>query len=106
MKPNLKFFALFCLAASIAVPCFAQSGGADTYQAKCLTCHGAGGLGATPVGKALKIVSLKDPSVVKSSNAELRAIIKDGKEKMPPFSGKLSDAEIDAVVEYIRTLER
>ena len=106
MKPNLRIFALFCLAASISVPAFAQSGGADIYKAKCLMCHGADGLGTTPVGKALKIVSLKDPTVVKSSNAALEAIIKSGKNKMPAFNDKLSDAQIGAVVAYIRTLEK
>ena len=105
MKSNLKIFAIICLAASICVPAFAQSG-ADTFKAKCLMCHGADGLGNTPIGKAFKIVSLKDPSVVKSSNPALEAVIKSGKNKMPAFAGKLSNAQIDAVVEYIRTLQK
>jgi len=106
VKPNLKILAFFCLAASISVPAFAQGGGADTYKAKCLMCHGADGLGATPVGKSFKIVSFKDPSVVNSSNAAMEAIIKSGKNKMPAFAGKLTDAQISAVVEYIRTLQK
>lgn len=105
MKSKLKIIAVFCLAASICVPAFAQSG-ADTYKAKCLMCHGADGLGNTPVGKSFKIVSFKDPSVVKSSNSELETIIKNGKDKMPAFAGKLTDAQIGAEVEYIRTLQK
>jgi mono/diheme cytochrome c family protein len=96
---------VFCLAAFISAPVFAQ-GGADTYKTKCLMCHGADGLGNTTVGKSLKIVSFKDPSVVKSSNAELAAIIKNGKNKMPANKATLSDAQIGALVEYIRTLEK
>lgn len=69
-------------------------------------CHGADGLGTTPVGKSLKIVSFKDPSATRSTNIELEAIIKNGKNKMPSFAGKLSDAQIDAAVAYIRTLEK
>ena len=79
---------------------------ADTYKAKCMMCHGADGLGATPVGKSLNIVSFKDPSVVKSSNAELAAIIKNGKNKMAANKTTLSNAQIGALVEYIRTLEK
>lgn len=105
MKPNLRIFVLFCLAASISAPAFAQNA-ADIYKAKCLMCHGADGLGDTPVGKAFKIVSFKDPSVVKSSNADLTAIIKNGKNKMPANKGTLSDAQIGALVVYIRTLEK
>jgi mono/diheme cytochrome c family protein len=105
VKPNVKILALFCLAAFISAPVFAQ-GGAETYKAKCLMCHGADGLGNTPVGKSLKIVSFKDPSVVKSSNAALETIIKNGKNKMPAFAGKLSDAQIGEVVGYIRTLQK
>ena len=105
MKLILKIFAVFFLAASICAPAFAQSG-ADTYKAKCQMCHGVDGLGATPVGKSLKIVSFKDPSVVKSSNSALEAIIKSGKKAMPAFAGKLTDAQIGAVVAYIRTLEK
>jgi mono/diheme cytochrome c family protein len=105
VKLNLKVFAVFCLAAFISAPVFAQSG-ADTYKAKCLMCHGADGLGNTPVGKSFKIVSFKDPSVLKSPNAALETIVKNGKNKMPAFAGKLTDAQIGQVVEYIRTLQK
>jgi len=105
VKVNLKVFLGGCLAAFMCAPAFAQ-GGADIYKTNCLMCHGADGLGATPVGKSLKIVSFKDPSAVKSSNAALETIIKNGKNKMPAFAGKLSDAQIGEVVEYIRTLQK
>ena len=85
---------------------FAQDSGADVFKTNCQVCHGADGMGNTPMGKALKIVSYKDPAVTKSSNAALETTIKNGKDKMPAFNGKLSDAQIHAVVEYIRTLEK
>jgi mono/diheme cytochrome c family protein len=105
VKSKLKIFAIFCLTASICGPAFAQNG-ADIYKANCQMCHGADGLGATPIGKSLKIVSFKDPSVVKSSNAALEVIIKSGKNPMPSFARKLTDVEIGTVVKYIRTLEK
>lgn len=106
MRSNLRILALFCLAALIAAPGFAQSSGIDTYKAKCLMCHGADGLGNTQIGKMFKIVSFKDPAVMKTPNAGLEAVIKNGKNKMPAFQGKLSDGQIGAVVEYIHTLQK
>jgi mono/diheme cytochrome c family protein len=69
-------------------------------------CHGADGVGETPVGKMAKIVSFKDPSVVKASDDELRTIIKDGKNKMPSFADKLTDNQVNSLVTYIRTLQK
>jgi mono/diheme cytochrome c family protein len=106
VKLNLKSVAVCFLAASIITPAFAQSGGADTYKAKCAMCHGADGLGATPAGKAMKAASFKDPAVVKTPDAARIAIIKSGKNKMPAYAGKLTDVQITAVVAYIRTLEK
>ena len=106
MKLNLGCIAILCLAASVVTPGFAQGSGADTYKAQCALCHGADGLAATPVGKAFKAASFKDPAVVKTPDAALIAIVKSGKDKMPSFSTKLTDAQIKAVVAYIRTLEK
>jgi cytochrome c6 len=97
--------AVFFLAAAIAIPAFAQSG-PDTYKSKCLMCHGADGLAATSVGKAMKIPSFKDPAVVKSTDAQLFATVKNGKGKMQPFAGKITDNQIKSVVAYIRTLQK
>lgn len=106
MKLNLKCAAILCLAASIAAPAFAQGAGADTYKAKCLMCHGADGLGATPAGKALQVVSFKDPAVVKATDAVLIASVKNGKNKMPANVGKLTDDQIKTVIAYVRTLQK
>lgn len=106
MKLNLFKVAAFCLVASILTPAFAQSGGADTYKAKCAMCHGADGLGATPAGKAMKAASFKDPAIVKTPDAALIAIVKSGKNKMPPYAGKLTDDQIKSVVAYIHTLQK
>jgi mono/diheme cytochrome c family protein len=106
VKLNLSVIAACCLAASIVTPAFAQNAGADTYKAKCLMCHGADGLGATPAGKAMKAASFKDPAIVKAPDATLIATVKNGKNKMPPYAGKLTDDQIKSVVAYIRTLQK
>jgi cytochrome c6 len=103
---RIRIAAMILLAASIAAPAFAQSAGADTYKSKCAMCHGPDGTAAVPMGKMYKIPSFKDPAVVKSSDAELAAITKDGKGKMPAYTGKLTDAQIKEVVSYIRTLQK
>jgi len=106
MRLNRNRMAILFLVAFIAAPAFAQNGGADTYKSQCAPCHGADGLAAVPAGKMLKAASFKDPAIVKAPDAELMAIVKSGKNKMPSFAGKLSDDQIKAVVAYIRTLQR
>ena len=106
MKLSRNRTAVLLLAAFIAPPTLAQSGGADTYKAKCALCHGADGQAGTPAGKMLKAASFKDPAIVKAPDAELVAIVKSGKNKMPSFAGKLADDQIKAAVAYIRTLQK
>ena len=106
MKVSSKRIVILCLAAALVTPAFAQSSGADIYKAKCLMCHGPDGLANNPAGKALKAVSFKDPAVIKASDAELFAAVKNGKGKMPAENGKLTDAQIKEVIQYVRTLEK
>jgi mono/diheme cytochrome c family protein len=105
LKLPFATIAVLCLTA-LTLPLRAQDSGADTYKSKCQMCHGADGLGNTPVGKMAKIVSLKDPTVVSATNADLIAVVTNGKNKMPPNKGKLTDDQITAVVAYIRTLQK
>ena len=103
MKRNLLI--AVCMATLLAATALAD-GGADIYKAKCALCHGPDGLAATPAGKALKAVSFKDPAVAKAKDADLIAVVTNGKNKMPPFNGKLAPTDIKAVVGYIRTLAK
>jgi cytochrome c6 len=89
-----------------SVTSLAQSSGSDTYKAKCQMCHGADGLGNTPAGKAMKARPFNAPDVLKESDTDLIAVIKSGKNKMPAFTGKLTDAQITDVVAYIHTLQK
>jgi len=98
------FLALSLSIASSAA--LAQASGADTYTAKCQMCHGADGTGATPAGKAMKAIPFTDPQILNKSDADLIAATKNGKGKMPAYTGKLSDGDIKAVVTYIHTLQK
>jgi mono/diheme cytochrome c family protein len=93
----------FSIVGSIAQ---AQAAGKDTYTAKCQMCHGADGMGATPAGKAMKAIPFNDPQILSQSDTDLIAATKNGKGKMPAYTGKLSDGDIKAVVTYIHTLQK
>ena len=105
MKTQLRLAMVFAIAAC-TLPTFAQNTGAATYTSKCQMCHGADGTGNTPAGKAMKVPSFLSPATVKESNADLIAVTKNGKGKMPAYAGKLTDAEIKDAVAHVRTLQK
>src|ERR1035438_4931409 len=104
MTLRLRTATIVLLAASLAGPALAQTPGADTYKAKCAMCHGADGLAATPMGKNLKMLSFKDPSMVKATDAQFIASTTNGKGKMPAYKGKLTDAQITDLVSCMCTI--
>jgi mono/diheme cytochrome c family protein len=54
----------------------------------------------------MKAIPFNDPQITSKSDADLIAATTNGKGKMPAYKGKLSDAEIKAVITYIRTLAK
>lgn len=105
MKHRMAVAILSVMAFS-AMTLFAQGPGADTYKAKCAMCHAPDGSGNTPAGKATKTPSFNSPEMLKMSTAQLVAGTKNGKGKMPAYSGKLTEAQITNVVAYIQTLQK
>lgn len=74
--------------------------GAVIYARTCFVCHGD----AKTRGEA---VSLANPQLLASATDPfVRYAIANGRPgtKMEPFAGKLSDADLDSVVRYVRTL--
>src|SRR5580704_4247180 len=104
----LKQITLVCIMSLLAISStsFAQSPGADIYKSKCQSCHAADGSGNTPAGKAMKARPFNSTDVLKESDADLIAIIKTGKNKMPSFAGKLTDAQIADLIVHIHTLQK
>lgn len=108
-KANWLWTLALC-AAVLAAACLlsASARGQDTgekiYKAKCTTCHGADGAGATPVGKATKARDFCSEEVKKESDEEWTQIVVRGKNKMSAYDKKLTEAEIKDVVAYIRGL--
>lgn len=82
--------------------------GAEIFKSTCTACHGAAGEGKKSLGPALK----GNEFVVKGSDADISATIKDGRsgaakkyKEFPspmPAQKALTDAEIADLVSYIK----
>jgi cytochrome c6 len=79
--------------------------GAATFKAKCAMCHGADGSASSGMGKSMGLKALGSAEVQKMSDADMTALVTNGKGKMPAFKGKISDQDISAVVKYVHTLK-
>jgi cytochrome c6 len=90
------------IAVSLATPLLAQSSGAAIYKAKCQMCHAADGTG----NKGMKVPAF----TAGASEAKLIAATKSGVStstpKMPAYAGKLTDAEINYVAAYVKTIAK
>jgi len=99
-KIGLSVFTIaIALAVVLSFSPSAHAQAADTYKAKCAMCHGAD-------GKKAAGHDLSSADVQKKSDADLTAVIADGKApKMPKYADKLKPEEIKGLVAYIRTLK-
>lgn len=77
---------------------------ATLWAQNCASCHGKDGSGNTAMGKKLGV---KDYTKSQSfSDAEAANVIKNGKGKMKGYASKLSDADVKALVAYVRSLKK
>ena len=101
-----RLFAIAVIILLCAAPAAFAADGAAIYKAKCASCHGADGKGQTPIGKSMKLRDLGSKEVQKQTDKELYAWTADGKGKMPAYKAKLSEAEINALVTFMRGLAK
>jgi cytochrome c553 len=80
--------------------------GAETFKAKCASCHGADGTGQTAVGKAMKLRDLTSADVQSQTDDQLLAIVTKGKGKMPGYEKTLGADKCKELVAHIRTLKK
>jgi cytochrome c6 len=100
MKRTTSVILAMMLASSGAV--FGADAGALWAQ-KCASCHGKDGSGNTAMGKKLGV---KDYTKNQSfSDAAAANAIKNGQGKMKAFK-QLSDADVKALVAYVRSLKK
>jgi mono/diheme cytochrome c family protein len=85
--------------------------GRTLYQTHCATCHGAAGRGDSWRARLLFLRpgDLASPALSTLPDHYLAELVRHGgssfgKPGMPSFSFVLTDAEIDAVILYVRTL--
>src|ERR1700758_956812 len=98
-----KIFAFATIIIASAGIGFAADASALWAQ-NCASCHGKDGSGNTAMGKKLGV---KDYTKSQSfSDAEATNVIANGKGKMKAYKGKLSDADVKALVAYVRSLKK
>jgi Cytochrome c. len=105
-RTALLIVIIFCTSAAFAADAAAN------WSQHCASCHGKDGSGSTMMGKKLGVKDYRDAKVQAAfSDADVASAIKggvkeSGKEKMKPFGDKLSDADIKALVAYVRSLKK
>jgi mono/diheme cytochrome c family protein len=77
--------------------------GARLWRKKCSACHGPDGAGRTRFAEGRPFADLTDGRWKHGPDREaIRRLVEGGdpRSTMPPFSGRLTPREIDAVVDY------
>jgi len=78
-----------------------------TFDAKCAKCHGKDGRAKGLISKAKGVRNLTDAKWQEDvSDERLFNSISNGRGKMPSFKKKLSEADINALVVYVRSLKK
>jgi cytochrome c6 len=97
---SILLLAIALLTVSFAPPAFAgdAANGAKIFSANCAACH-MGGNNVIMANKTLKSDALKTYGM--DSVAAITTQIKNGKNAMPAFGGRLSDAQIEDVATYV-----
>ena len=90
----------------VAAPESAASA-AELFSRNCAKCHGKDGRARGLKSKLKGTRNLTDPQWQdRVSDERIFNIITNGKGRMPGFGKKLSDAEVDSLVQYVRGLKR
>ena len=113
---HLCLFATFAVAFGVSLTSLGMTGEADQssgrsaselYAKHCASCHGKDGRAKTLKGKLNHARDLTDGAWQDDATDErLFNSITNGKHKMPSFSKKLSEPEINSLVSYVRGLKK
>jgi len=80
---------------------------AELYARNCASCHGKDGRAKTLKGKLKHARDFTDPAWQgRVGDERLFNSIMNGKGKMPSYSKKLSEQEIDSLVAYVRAFKK
>jgi mono/diheme cytochrome c family protein len=75
---------------------------AETYQARCSTCHAEHGEGSE-VGASLNVPDLRSQRVQKNDDAFLRQFVKNGRGNMPAFGRDFSEEQLSRLIALVRS---
>lgn len=79
----------------------------EVYQTNCSVCHGDDGKSQTEQGKAKKARDLSNKKWQESvDDARLVKSIQKGRDAMPAFGKKLTEAQVNDLVKEVRTLAK
>jgi cytochrome c6 len=84
------------------------------WRAKCSSCHGPDGKGATEQGKKMAVEDMSSPAWQAITDDKIKASINDGlkrdkngvHQEMEAYKSKLRPEQIDGLVIYIRALKK
>ena len=81
--------------------------GAELYARFCVTCHGRDGRARVSRGRSTRARNLADREWQdRVTDERIYNVITNGKGRMPGFAKKISEAEIDQLVQYVRSLKK
>ena len=90
-----------------AVPSPNAASAAALYARNCASCHGRDGRAKTAKAKSNHARNVADADWQnRVSDERIFNAIMNGKGKMPSYSKKLSEQEIDSLVSYVRSLKK
>ena len=84
----------------------------ENWEKQCQKCHGPDGKGQTRMGRQAGVKDYTDAKVQeelkddKAAAAIKEGIVENGKKKMDPYKEKLNEAEIKALVAYMRAFKK
>ncbi len=103
MKIRMSLIMIACM---LAAP-VAMGDVAGVYVKNCASCHGKDGKGQTTMGKKTKCRDYTDAAVQATfTDAEALKIILEGKGKMKGYKDKVTAAEAEALVKYVRAFKK
>jgi mono/diheme cytochrome c family protein len=96
-------FVIFAANSSQTMVKVEAAGGAEVYAQSCSRCHGGDGKSQTGKGKQTHATDLTTSTI---SDAKGIKVIANGKGSMPGFKGTITDAEMTAVMAYVKGFRR
>ena len=112
MKTTFKHLIAFgTIATAVGVTAAVAATAAENYENHCAKCHGADGKGQTKMGKKLNVRDMtteaykKEFDEAKAVASLKEGIKKDGKEIKKSYASELSDADLKALIAYVRGLK-